>query len=1215
MRKNVSKNIFVRKNAGIKCFIVFILFFISVTTQNLLAQTDKKITINLKDVSVKTALDELQKKTGLHFMYDEEIIAPSKKITLNYEEAQLSAILNDFCNQTSLQYEVRMNLILFYKKRDEQEAKKAIDMVTITGTVQDDNKNPLVGTAVYLEDTNFGTFTNLEGKYELQIPKEISYKAQIVFSLMTYEKLEISYDKQTVINAILKENKNLLNEVVVTGYQVIDKRKVVGAITTLNMDSIIIPSYSSVDQMLQGQVAGMIVTQSSTRAGTSPKISIRGTSTLMGNTEPLWVIDGITVNDVPSLNGHSNLIGSDESGILNDFIGNQISWLNPNDIETINILKDASATAIYGSRASNGVIVITTKRGNRERVSINYSTNLSVRPRPTYSDYNVMNSQERVNFSKEAFDAGVYYNVLPLMQPHTYEGATMMYLNGMYNEDEYIKQYNYLETVNTDWLKLLTRTTFSHNHNLSVNGGSEKAIYSASVSYNNTQGIEKGNDSERYSGRLRLGLDISPTLKLDANMTGTVVKTDGFTNTINPLSYALSTTRALPAYDQQGNPIFYKRDGKYMLNPATDNNLTFNALNELNNSFSKIKTPQLNANITLRWDVLPVLNYEFVAGYQKSDRTSNAFAGDDTFYIIRNYRGYERGTVTATDPEFKAAQLPFGGELVTENTSAQSYNVQNKVTFTKNFNQDNRLSAFAAVEIRSVSTKGKYNTIYGYLHGRGEGLAQPTPLDEIVPMGGASIPTGWGILGDIYSGRWRSTNRRDNFFSAFGSIAYTFKNRYDLYANLRHDASNRFGQDVNNRFDPTFSVGVAWIASDETFFKDNLKGYIDFLKLRLTYGSQGNVLTNQGPEMLIEKSRPSSVYGEYYNKLSRLENQLLGWERTYSWNAGLDFTLFNNKISATFDYYYRKSDPMSSERLPYEYGTNNKVPLMGAQIDNSGLEGTINITALRTKDWNITGSINLSKNWNKVKKIANRTNQNINTSSYLSGQTKEIYEINYPVSAFWAYSFNGLDPETGYPTFNYLDGSNGENYTDFLVYAGTRDPSMTGGVNLNIRYKSIGLTSQFAAVLGGKTFLSNPYANFVSGRMPREFTNLPKELINRWKKPGDELYTDIPSVFIDGAYMLNIKDPSGYESNNIYTAWASSDTRLVSKSFLRCRNISLNWYVPKNILKHIKAQNLTLSASATNLFVLASSKYKGFDPELQTEKMPVTFSFGLNVTF
>lgn len=1198
-------------------FFVIGLFSVSIAYAQ-----EAKVSMNIKNKPINDVFTEIKSQTSYSFWFDVNDLDTKKRVTIEVKDETVKNVLTRVLSGQNVEFKMNGNHIVITKKKpeDRKEPTKpqgeiVIPSVTVTGVVTDINDETLPGVAVFLEGSGFGAFTDIDGKYSLKIPASTSAYAKISFGLLGMKPQKVEFGSRSVINVVMEEDSKKLEDVVVTGYQTINRRDMVGDYTALKAEDIMMPAYSTVDQMLQGQVAGMIVTNSSLRAGTSANINIRGTATLLGNTAPIWVVDGIIQSESSTLGGNSSLFITQDGdpNSLNDFISNQISWLNPNDIESITVLKDASATAIYGSKASNGVIVITTKKGDRERLSVNYTANLSISKRPTYDNYYLMNSQERINFSKEAFDAGVAYNLTPIKQPYTYEGATRMYLDGEITEEEYIQRYNYLETVNTDWLKLLTRDAIGHNHNLSVSGGAKNSSYTASLSYYNEQGLEKGNDNERFAGRLRVNFDISPTVKVDMSLNGSVSTVDAFIGKVNPLSYATTTSRAIPAYDPNGDLLFYQVTGKYTYNPATEDKLTYNIINERDNSYSKFKTPQLNASINLSWQIIPELTYQFVAGYQNSTRNTEMYAGERTHYITQAYRGYAYNSVLPTDLEFKAAVLPFGGQLSNESSQTEGYNVQNKLLFHKEFNKDHRLSGMAAWEVQSTKYLSKFNTIWGFMKDRGEVVVSPTSIDKLEPMGGVPKPVDWGILGGLYSsGGWRSINTTNNFLSAFATMAYSYKNRYVLNANFRNDVSNRFGQDINERFDPTFSFGVLWRLTEEDFMKGTDE-WLDNLALKFTYGIQGNALTNKSPELLLIQSKPNTYYGQYYTQISQLSNPNLKWEKTRSWNAGLDLGLLRNKISATFSYYGRNSDPVSNGKATPEAGTKKEIPVNGTHITNHGLEGTININAIDKKDWSFVVNVNLSKNWNKVTKIVMNESEPVNTGHYITGQTNRLLEEDYAIGSFWAYSFAGLDPSTGYPTFNNMGEGASKEYMDFLVYAGNRNPSITGGINLRLRYKNFSLSSQFAAILGAKTFLRNPYERFISGQIPTPYYNLSKELTERWMQPGDDAYTNIPSLYL-GSTAISKLDPTG-QTKSIYEMWANSDARIVDASFFRCRQISLSWYVNPVFLKTVGVRNMSLSATVNNIFVIASDKFHGMDPELGTSALPKTFSFGLNIGF
>lgn len=414
----------------------------------------------------------------------------------------------------------------------------------ISGTVFDELGDPLPGAGVAVSTRSGaakGTSTNINGEFRLTINLNDDKELVVTFVGMRARRIKLNEKSDDAkIKVYLEPDEEILEEVTIVedGYNQLPRKDMVGAFTTVKADDIMMPAFQSIDQMLQGKIAGLSVVNSSARVGASPKITIRGTSTILGNSDPLWVVDGVIQEDPLSID-ISSAITSD----MRELIGNQISWLNPQDIENITVLKDASATAIYGSKASNGVIVITTKKGTPGRVSVNYNANFSIRERPSYDHYDFMNSYERIQFSKEAYEAGVRYQSDPLPQIYTYEGLMAMFNKRMIDEEEFAKQMQRLETVNTDWFDLLTRNAFSHNHNLSISGGSDKTTYNASIGYSDNKGYELGNQNNQITTRLSINSRVNDKFSINAQLNGSVRNADGYGAGVNPYSYAMNTSR------------------------------------------------------------------------------------------------------------------------------------------------------------------------------------------------------------------------------------------------------------------------------------------------------------------------------------------------------------------------------------------------------------------------------------------------------------------------------------------------------------------------------------------------------------------------------------------------------------------------------------------------------------------------------------------------
>ena len=1168
-------------------FVKFCLLWIfSLSSLMIQAQDNQRISIDLRGETLEAALWYLQNRTKFVFMYGTEDVANVTDITIRAKDKTITEILDECLEGTNLTYEISGSAIVI-KKRQSQK-------ITISGWVRDTNGEALPGATITIRGSKHGAIAGLDGQYTFNIPAQEGLI--LTYSFIGMEKKTVKYTGKKTINVTLNSSTSTeIDEVVVTGYQNIQRRDIVGSITSIKAKDIIMPSFTTIDQMLQGRVAGMVVTNTSSRVGTAPKIQIRGTSTLQGNRDPLWVVDGIIQEDFQVTLDSGDLMTKN----LQDIIGNQISWLNPADIENITILKDASATAIYGSKASNGVIEITTKKNTTDRLTVNYSANFNIGQRPNYGMFNFMNSQERVRFSQEAFDAGVNYIETPYKDLNTYEGILRMLQEHDISDIEYRK-------LNTDWFKRLTRRSFSHTHNVSVSGGTNKFSYSASIGYNNSEGQEIGNDNERMTGRIALMLRPIEKLTINLTLNGSVSTTNGFFNEVNPMSYATNTNRIIDpdAYYMQRNG-YNSKTGKIQT-------LSYNFINERDNSGSKARSNFMSASLDVNWRILDWVTYQFTGGYSNNNSTNESWATERTYYIANEYRGYDFNSVTPTSAEFKAAQLPFGGILYTNDNNQYSYNIQNKLQFSKAFNPDNRLNALLGMELRSSTAKGTANKVWGYVPDRGERIVAPTIPSEVITPN--NPPTGWGILGDIYSRGWQRTDNTNNFLSFFATFAYSFKNRYVVNANVRNDASNVFGQDINHRIDPTYSFGLSWRASEEAFFQKHLK-WITTLNFRGTFGIQGNALTRESPELILSQQGVQPGYNRYFSTIGQIPNPYLSWERTRNWNFGVDLELFR-MFYMNLEYYTRRSNAVITVDLPFEYGIDD-MKRNGGIIYNRGIEYTLSFTPIQKRDFSLNINLNASKNWNK----GGETKIDRNTAMYLRGGSTQILKEGYPLSAFWSYSFAGLDGSNGKPMFNYVEVPDEEKSksidpTTYLVYSGETEPYFTGGLGFSFRYKSLSLNTSFSLLLGSKKRLPSPYSDFQGSgsMMPDPTKNVNRDLLNRWQKPGDEVYTNIPGLPtwpIEIGWTL----PNTDSAESAIEMWEKSDAMVVSGSFLRCRNIGLSWQMKKEWCDKIHAKNLAINFNMDNIFVIASKRFNGFDPELENSIMPRSFSLGLNIGF
>ncbi len=1059
-----------------------------------------------------------------------------------------------------------------------------------------------------------GTSTNVHGEFNVEV-NLAGGDSELVFSYIGTKTVRIKLSKDVIskpIEVVLKTDDAMLAEVTIVedGYNRLPRKDMVGAFTTVKADDIMMPAYQSIDQMLQGKVAGMSVVNTSARVGASPKITIRGTSTILGNSDPLWVVDGVIQEDPLSID-MSSAITSD----MRELIGNQISWLNPQDIDNITVLKDASATAIYGSKASNGVIVITTKKGTPGRISVNYNTNVSVRERPTYEMYDFMNSYERIQFSKEAYGAGVRYQSEPLPQIYTYEGLMSMFNKRMITEEEFARYMQRLETVNTDWFGLLTRNSVSQSHNLSVSGGTDKYTYNASLGYQDNKGYEIGNQNDQITARLSINSNVNERLSINAQINGSVRNADGYGAGVNPYTYAMNTSRAIPAYEENGGRAFYSRYYTYQYNTLLGgkNQYAYNIFNEMENSYSANRGTNFNASVNVSYKILSWLSYQGTASMAVTNNKSESYAGEKTSRVEQLYRGYAYGTEKAGSDRFNAALMPYGGVLNQANSQGLSYSTSHRLQFSKEFSQNHRLNAMLGMEIRSSESVSEGNTAWGFVPERGSILVSPTLPENFKPIG-SDVSVGWGALSQLYNGAWNKMSTTTNYMSFFATVAYAFMNRYVVNVNVRSDASNRFGQDVNRQFDPTWSFGASWKVAQEPFMMEHVH-WLDQLNLRASYGIQGNVVNSLSPEMIVRYEGLLPSYNEYYLSISSLPNKQLKWERTKSLNLGADVALFG--VTMNFEYYQRKSNAIIRQDIAQEYGMST-MPLNGGLISNSGLELTLNFTPIRNNNMAWTIGLNAGKNWNRSESDDRTAKADeLTHTDYLNGSSDRPLKKGYPLSSFWSYKFIGLDGSNGYPSFEHatydaVEGDGSVDPTTFLVYTGQSEPDFSGGLNTRLRWKDFNIGLDFAVALGAKKRLPNPYSTFTYGKMPDIFSNLSKELNDRWKQPGDEAHTNIPALYTSIRDLYNLNLPNGLY-DNIYSMWAQSDVRVADASFLRCTQLTMSYSVPRKLCQKIGLARIQFSANINNLFVIASKDWKGYDPELGYSIQPRIYSLGLSI--
>ena len=497
---------------------------------------DVRVTLSMDNVTMKEFLTAVQRQTGINFLYNANLIDRQKNVSVHAQDMPLRVVLDEVLKPVGLTFVYQDGAIVI-KEAARQEAVRAR---VVVGTVRDTRRQPLPGVTVMIKGTALGTATNTEGWFTL--PMGVLKDAVLTFSFVGMETREVKWTGQDTLHVTMRERASEVDEVVVTGYQTLQKRAMAGSVSSVKAEDLVLTGTQSLEQALQGKIPGMMVINQSGLTGTRQRVRVRGTSTLLGNAEPVWVVDGVIQEDpLPFETNELTNLDPSNMDMIRDFVGGAISWLNPSDIDQVTVLKDAASTAIYGVKAANGVIVITTKKGQMGRMAVSYNGNFTVTPRMTYNKMELMNSQQRVDVSREAYNNGI-----PLSgnQNIGYMALAKAYKNREISLEEFSEGAKQLERNNTDWFDILFRTAFSHSHNVSISGGSDKATYRASFGYMSNYNTAKGNDKEQYTGNVNVSANLWNNIQLTTSLAGSVEETNGYAGE-DPFTYASTMNRAI----------------------------------------------------------------------------------------------------------------------------------------------------------------------------------------------------------------------------------------------------------------------------------------------------------------------------------------------------------------------------------------------------------------------------------------------------------------------------------------------------------------------------------------------------------------------------------------------------------------------------------------------------------------------------------------------
>ena len=1087
---------------------------------NVYAQHKQTVTVQVENANLKQVFAAIESQTTYHFSYRDEIIDKRQDITLNMTKAPVERVLNRALMKRNLAYRVvSEKSIVIYDKDSEPDVtgQKHASKRKITGRVIDSSGEPIIGASVMVKGTGSGSVTDVDGCFNILTNNK---RVTLSVSYIGFQPQDVVSEGNKELNIMLRPNEQLLEEVVVTGYGTYKKSAYAGSASTVKTSQLKDVPAVSFSGLLQGAAPGIQISSSSGQPGAATSINIRGMGSFNASNSPLYVIDG-----VPTMSGNVSTLDTDAGLDI-------MSTINTSDIENITVIKDAAAASLYGSRAANGVILITTKKGKVGKPSVAFKSDWG------FSDFAmdyrpIMSGEQRREYIYNGLKAGQIIN-----NDATEEEATKY-------ADENIDLYAPVPWCGyVDWDDILFKKGNHQNYEASVSGGTERFKYYTSLAYLNQEGITANSGLERISGRVNAEYKATNRLTLGANMLFSKVNQDVYSEGTSYTSPFYSSRNCVvpsdPVYNEDGtwNREFIRNDDRNPLLSQTYDSRREYITRYFNTIYGEYEfIPNLKFKSTLSYD------YNINKGESWNDpRTSNG--DDENGEMYKNI--YERSKLVCA----------------------------NQLSYVTTIADDHHLDLLAGYEIDD-----QYRD---YVSGDRMNFATYNK---------PSLSNG-ATLGDA-----GGSSTRTRLLSYLTRVNYDYKNRYYLGGSFRTDGSSRLAS--GNRWGKFWSVSAAWRMMEENFMKP-LSHWLTDLKLRASYGVNGTLPSDYyGYYGLLSVS--SSYIGDPAYTLSQIANDKLSWETNHNLNIGVDISLWN-RVNVTVEYYTRRTKNLLMD-YPISMTTGFGSYLLNiGEVKNQGVELEITSRNIETKDFSWNTTFNLSHNKNKIVTLDGTQTEIISGS--------QIHKVGSSYRTFYLIEFAGINPDNGRPQFYTNTKDANGNYVKEVtenadeanrIATKHAEPNFTGGLVNSLRYKWFDLNFTFSYQFGGYNY-DNWAQKTEHGGNDLE-ANIPAYYANSWKQPGD--ITD---------YELFIEEPD-YPMSSY-----STTRRLHSSDFIRLKNLTFGFTLPKEWTSRIGLDNVRLYASGNNLWTWA--RYDQYDPEAVSAGSAIwgtpplkTMTFGININF
>ncbi|UOB17135.1 TonB-dependent receptor [Abyssalbus ytuae] len=1176
MKKSKPKGFLLRKQFLRIMKIYVVLVCISVVKLFASNANAQAITLKVENAELKLIFKKIEAESNYHFFYNNSLINVSEKASINAESQKIESVLTNLLSDTNIDFKIFKNQIVLFPRNDQsvinflkeienkdisntkdttitnKEISSLIVKATqqpVTGLVTDEDGLPLPGVSIQVQGTTRGTTTDFEGRYQI-----IAEEGEVLeFTYIGMETQSVTVGSNKTINLVLKEKFNELDAVIVVAYGTTKKSDFTGSATQIDAANIEMRPISNFTSAIEGSSAGVTVTSASGQPGSGQSIRIRGYGSYSASSDPLYVVDGIPFN-----------------GYINS--------INPNDIESITILKDASSTALYGNKAGNGVVMITTKSGKNRKgeFSINISSSIVDRAIPEYERLNpdqyyeimweaLRNSRAIPGIDTDAdveaanlYASNNIYDEL-LSNPYNVPNDQIVGVDGKINPNATLI-YDDL-----DWEDAVTRVGYRQNYDISYQGGTEKGDYYASLGYLDEEGYLINSDFSRISGRLRVNYQANDWLKTGLNIGVTTSKGNQAQATSSQSSSFVNPVR----FARGIGPIYniYKHDasGAYVLDENGNKIYDLDITRPSGASNGRHIVAEMKWNEDLD-EITSIsgrtyFNIQFTEGLTF---TTNASFDQRHYYN--------------TDFENK-----FVGDAAGTGRAGRTYNRRTVVGFnqllnyTLSLNESHNFNALLGHE----SLEMKFNELDG-------------SRSEIIADGNTEL------INFVTTLNLNSYEAVGNDESYFGRFNYDYKQKYYFSLSYRTDASSKFARET--RWGNFWSLGLAWRLDQEEFIKNQT--WINLLKLRASYGEIGN---NSGIDLYAYQG----LYDLGYNNQSEsgflqatLENRNLEWEKSASSDIAIEFRFFD-RLNGVVEYYNRESDNLLFDvPLPLSSGSSSITQNIGTMY-NKGIEISLDYDVIKTENFKWNFGFNAATIENEFTKLPQE--------EIINGSKKLM--VGHSIYDYWLKDWYGVDPADGSPLYFATQEAIDANDDDIRIvegntlttdqanaeyhYAGTAIPDLTGAITNSFRYKDFNLIFMFTYQLGGENLDYNYQGIMSSGTYG---TALSTDILGRWQKPGD--ITDIPRMDVTNTTDSN----------------ATSDRWLVDSSFLNLRQINFMYNLPAELQEVIGVTTAQVYLSAENVFSINSRKglniqeeFNGTTSNVYTPSRIV--SLGLNIKF